>query len=149
MYQVQVLCCETAHTRCLHGVYVTKRKTATVITTHSREAATVAAALCMHTYKTDFSIAQTTPQPSSYVFLHWNKPQKRKCHKKKKRKKHHHPGFEPRTTRQGDSNLDVHLLSFLHDKFSGYVSIRTNRRWEKMTKKRKKRPPQGDDASTV
>ena len=54
IYQVQVLCCETAHRRCLHGVYATKRETATtVISTHNREAAAVAAALCMHTYKTD------------------------------------------------------------------------------------------------
>ena len=27
----------------------------------------------IYAYKTDISIAQTTPQPSSYIFLHWNK----------------------------------------------------------------------------
>ena len=62
---------------------------------------------------------------------------------KKQNEKHHHPGFEPRTTRQGDSNLAVHLLSFLHDKFSGYVSIRTNRRLEKNDQKTKKAPAAG------
>ena len=87
IYQVQVLCCETAHRRCLHGVYATKRETATtVISTHNREAAAVAAALRMHAYKTDSSIAQTTPQSSLYIFLHWNKQQNRKFHKKKTKK---------------------------------------------------------------
>ena len=51
IYQVKVLCRETAH-----GVYVTLREI-TVIK-HST----------MYAYKTDFSIAQTTPQLSWYIF---------------------------------------------------------------------------------
>ena len=41
IYQVKVLCCETAHV-----VYVSKRETATVIT-HSRAAAAAAAAAAL------------------------------------------------------------------------------------------------------
>ena len=49
--------------------------------------------------------------------------------------------------RQGDSDLHVHLLRFLHDElFDCYVS---NRRLEKNGQKTKKHPPQGDDASMV
>ena len=45
-----------------------------------------------YAYKTDFSIAQTTPQSSSYTFLHWNK--NREYHTQG-----HHAEFEPWTPR--------------------------------------------------
>ena len=89
IYQVKVLCCATAH-----GVYVKKREATTVITIHSRAAAAAAAALLCTWYarKTDFSIAQTTPQSSSSIFFHWNK-QKREISQKDR---HRHPRFRPR-----------------------------------------------------
>ena len=51
---------------------------------------------------------------------------------------------------QRDCILSVHLLRFVHynveiDMFL-YVRMEI---WVKMTKKRQKHPPQGDDASTV
>ena len=67
----------------------------------------------------------------------------------KKQKKHHHPWFEPRTPRSEGQHLPVHLFRFLHDNLSDwYVSIQIDV-WEKVIKKRKQHPPQGDDASTA
>ena len=56
IYQVKALCCETAH-----GVYVTKRSNNSNNTQSSSSGSST-----MYAYKTDFSIAQTTPQSSSY-----------------------------------------------------------------------------------
>ena len=50
---------------------------------------------------------------------------------------------------QRDSNLPATLLYFLYINRDCYAPIRTNRRLRKLTKKRKQRPPPGDNASTA
>ena len=129
-YQVQALCCETAH-----GVYVTKKET-TVITKRSSSSGSST----MYACKTDLSIAQTTPQSSSYIYLHWTK--KGKCHKKT-------PSSWIRTNDAKVRGTATCLFTY-----SGIYMIDMSMCvridvWEKMTKKQTQHPPQGDDASTV
>ena len=89
----------------------------------------------MYAYKTDFPIAQTTPQPSSYIFLHCNRKEgnvtKSNTHAIILDSNHRHPG-------QKDSNPPVHLLKFLHDHLSEwhdvYVRIDVLRKNDKKTK---------------
>ena len=107
-YQVKVLCCETAHV-----VYVRNKKRNSN-NPNTQQTSSGGDSSTMYACKTDFSIAQTTPQSSSYIFLHWNKQKKGNV---THTKKHHHPGFQPRTTRHRDSNLPVTLRS-LHDNLS-------------------------------
>ena len=128
--QIKALCCETAH-----GVYVTKKET-TVITKRSSSSGSST----MYACKTDLSIAQTTPQSSSYIYLHWNK--KGKCHKKT-------PSSWIRTNDAKVRGTATCLFTY-----SGIYMIDMSMCvridvWEKMTKKQTQHPPQGDDASTV
>ena len=95
IYQVKVLCCQT-----VRGVYVT-----TTVIPHSSST--------MYAHITDFSIAQTTPQ-SSLNFFHWNKKTGNVTENRKKiilDFNHGQPG-------QGNSNLPLHLLRFVHDNLS-------------------------------
>ena len=87
IYQIQVLCCETAH-----GVYVTKERNNNS-NNHTQSSSNGSST--MYTNKTDFSIAQTKPQPSSYILFHSNK-KREMSHKKNQYHRQH--GFEPRTT---------------------------------------------------
>ena len=64
----------------------------------------------MYPHKTDFSIAQATPQSSSYIFLH--------RHKKREMSNNIIPDSNHGQRGQRDSNLPVRLLRFLHDNLS-------------------------------
>ena len=86
IYQVQVLCCETAY-----GVYVTNREITTVI---AAQISSNSGSSTMNAYEPNSSIAQTTPQSSSYILLHWDRKSEMSH---TQRKRHHHPGFERRT----------------------------------------------------
>ena len=137
IYRVQVLCCKTAH-----GVSVTKRET----TANNTQSSTSSGSSSMCAYKTGFSIAQTTPQSSSYIFRHWNK-KKGECHKHT----HHHPGFDPRTPRserQQPTCSPSQVLNLTIYQIDTYLYERIDV-WGKLSKRRKQHPPRGDDASTV
>ena len=137
--QVQVLCCETAH-----DVHVTKREKKVLRSNNKTQSSSSSARSTMYVYKTDFSIAQTALQSSSMI-VHILTLER------KKRATNTHTscaGLDPHTP--NSKGQHVLLIGFWHDTLSdGYVSIRTSRRLEKMTKKRKKHPSHGDDASTV
>ena len=121
IYQVQVLCCETAH-----GAYVTKRETATV-RIHERGSSSGSSTMYAHTHKSDFSTAQTTPQSSSYTFFHWNNQRKEMSRKKKKKEKMHilesihGQHVEGITT----YHVPVRLLRFLHENIIRLLCIYT------------------------
>ena len=121
IYQVKILCCETAH-----GVCVTKRNNSNNNTQQSSSST-------MYAYQTDLSIGQTTPQSLPCLFLHsLEQTKKRKCHNNKK-----HAGFEPRTclVRQQPTCSPTR---FLFDNLSyRYVSMRTNRRLDNNDEKTK------------
>ena len=110
----------------------------------------------LYAYKTDFSIAQTTRQSSSYIFLHWNKKKVKTAHKKKR-----HPRFEPRTTwPQIQRSTCYPTLFLVYIARDWYVSIRTNRgsgyfgkRNENSTRRRETtrawlRPPPAESGET-
>ena len=93
-------------TRCLRK----KKRNNSNNDTQSSSSGSGSSSTTMHAYKTDFSIAQTTPQ-SSYIFLHW--------HNKKKsehgtRKKNGIPDSNHGRLRHWGSYLPVTPLDFLH-----------------------------------
>ena len=62
----------------------------------------------LYAYKTDYSIAQTTPQSSSYISLHCNKKKVKMAHKKSR-----HPRFEPRTPRSQGQRPTCYPTQFI------------------------------------
>ena len=109
----------------INRVWLKRKKTleSDAMNYRNRAAAVAAAARCMHsnTYKTDLSIAQTTPQSLSHIFLYWNKQKNGKCHTKTK-KTH---------TIILDSNHEQHVKG----RTTYLFNIRTNRRLEKKWQK--------------
>ena len=66
--------------------------------------------------------------------------------------KKRHPSFEPLTLRfhgQRPTCYRTTSMFFLYIDRDWYVSVRTNRRLDILTKKRKQNPLPGDDASTA
>ena len=99
----------------------------------------------MYAYKTDFSVAQTTPQSSLYIFLHWNT--KKGTFTQKERTS----GI--RTTDPEARGTATYVLphsTCVHTPrlvcIYTYIEIDV---WEKLTKKRKQHLPLRDDASTA
>ena len=93
----------------------------------------------IYAYKTNFSVAQTTRQSSSYIFLRWKKRGNVTKHT------HHHPGLEPRITRSEwqrptCSPPEVRTWQIIR---LICIYIRTNRYLEKVDKKTKTSPAAG------
>ena len=138
--QVQVLCCETAN-----GAYVTKRETSSNNNTQSSSISSSASST-ESVYKTGFWIAQTTFQSSSMIIQIFTLEQKKTVTKgnpsvldsnlRRRGKKNSSLSFTYKGSYTTIYRIDMYL----------YVRIHV---WKKMTKRRKKHPPQGDDASTV
>ena len=120
------------------------------IATHRAAAATAAAAaaaaaLCMHVRLTSRFLRRHLNHHRTYMFTRVTKYMA-----PTKKKKTRYPRFEPPTlSQQGQRPTCFPALFLVYIDRDRYVAIRTNRRLENLTKRRKQNPLLGNDASTA